>query len=467
MQNIFFETESLDRRCYERYALTEDLLMEHAARAMQEVIASRLPEGGMVLIVCGPGNNGADGIALARLLHGAYEVQLHLAYGPKSPMAVLQLERTKRCGITPVNYLGEADLIVDCLFGSGLSKPLETKTQTLIKKLNTKQGIKIACDFPSGLFPDGRITPESTFQAEVTVTMGGLKRALFSDAAKDCAGEIVVANLGVDRSVYETESDWKLLETRDLRLPSRDRLDSHKGSYGHLAVLVGEKPGAGVLAAQAGFRYGAGLVSVIGGDVPALPLEIMQSDSLPEGTSAAAVGMGLGANRIAELDWDRLVSLPLVVDADLFTFDELPSLLPRLKQAVLTPHPKEFVSLLKHCQIAELTVAELQNNRFEWVEKFTETYPEIVLLLKGANVIIARGERKCINPLGAPVLAKGGSGDVLSGLIGALLAQGWSPLESAIQGSLAHVMAARRCVSSSYALTPQALIESAALLECK
>ena len=126
---------------------------------------------------------------------------------------------------------------------------------------------------------------------------------------------------------------------------------------------------------------------------------------------------------------------------------------------VLTPHPKEFTQILRVCGIADIDVTTLQNNRFAYVEQFCAAYPNAVLVLKGSNVIIAQGEQFFVNPLGTVALAKGGSGDVLSGLIGALLTQGYTPLIAAIQGSLTHTLAARKFDKNNYALTPFDLIE--------
>jgi hydroxyethylthiazole kinase-like uncharacterized protein yjeF len=289
--------------------------------------------------------------------------------------------------------------------------------------------------------------------------MGGLKRSLFSDAAKEYVGEIRVANLGISRSRYEISSTWQLLDPSDLSLPLRSHTSTHKGSYGHLSVICGEKIGASIIAGSAALRFGTGLVSLISNENVTLPYELMQSHSLPSSTTAIAVGMGLGE----EFGDDELAQLldntyPLVLDADIFYHTLFSTLLMR-KQIVLTPHPKEFIHILRVCGIADIEVATLQNDRFTYVERFCAAYPNAVLLLKGANVIIGTQERFFINPHGTVALAKGGSGDVLSGLIGALLAQGYEPLNAAIQASLTHTLAAQKFDKNNYALTPYDIIE--------
>ena len=459
MQNLFEEVGTLDKRCYTEYGLSEDLLMEHAAEAMAVQVRRRFQKGAHIAVVCGPGNNGADGIVLARLLEGAYNVSLLVPFGVKSPMAKLQLSRVQRLGVDLCDELPDCDMLVDALFGSGLSRPLDEASLELIETMNGKEAFKIACDMPSGLRKNGTADVHC-FRADLTVTMGALKRGMFSDMAKNVVGEIAVADLGVDRSRYEENSNWKLLDRDDLKLPRRDRPDVHKGSFGHLGVVCGEKSGAAVLAGSAALRFGAGLVTLLSNEAVQIPHELMQSHLRPATVTAVAVGMGLGQefseNELRErIDGD----IPLVADADIFIHPMLPELLQRKQPLVLTPHPKEFTTLLRRTGIADIDTVTLQHERFKYAEAFCHAYPHVVLLLKGANVIIGQGERFFINPHGTNVLAKGGSGDVLSGLVGALLAQGYDPLEAAIHGSLAHTEAASRFEGNSYALTPMDLIE--------
>ncbi|MDQ7043381.1 MAG: ADP/ATP-dependent (S)-NAD(P)H-hydrate dehydratase, partial [Sulfurimonas sp.] len=150
-------------------------------------------------------------------------------------------------------------------------------------------------------------------------------------------------------------------------------------------------------------------------------------------------------------------SLPLILDADILAMPTILKLLKRDK-LVLTPHPKEFLTLLKLTNLADISIDTLQAERFKYVELFVQKYKNVTLLLKGANVIIAQGEKTFVNPHGSAKLAKGGSGDVLSGLIGALLAQGYSPLNAAIGASLAHTTLAKNYTGTDFSLTPDDLI---------
>ncbi len=456
MQKIFDEVNSLDKRCYEKFALSEDILMEHAASSMYDFIESKFEENKSILIVCGSGNNGADGIALARLLHKKYDVNLYFAKEPKSIMAKIQLQRAKSLDIKIVKEIFETDIIVDCLFGSGLNKQLDTNDTSLLESLNSFNSYKIACDIPSGIDNLGQVKTIA-FEADTTITMGALKTSLFSDVAKDYVGEIVVANLGVQREVYEIETNKYLLDESDMKLPFRNKKNAHKGTYGHLNVYVGDKKGAGIISSKAAFGFGVGLVSAVSHENFDLPYHIMQTQNISENCTAIAIGMGLGKYETNEIREILNSKIPKIIDADLF-YDKI--VLECFNQeVVLTPHPKEFVSLLKLCDIANITIDELQNNRFLYVEKFCQKYPNVVLLLKGTNVIISQKDKLYVNSFGSAVLSKGGSGDVLSGLIGSLLAQGYKPLDSAITASLAHAIAGRNYSKNNYSLIPSDLVE--------
>lgn len=458
MQKLFDEVGSLDKRCYDEFFLSEDILMEHAANAMAEYIEKKFKFNSTVLIVCGRGNNGADGIALSRLLAGEYDVKLFLVDEPKSKMAKLQLKRAKSVGVEVTTELRECDVVVDALYGTGFSGVFNYEAKALMKIVNSLNAFKIACDVPSGLHQNGE-KEDHTFCADVTLTMGALKKMLYSDGAKDFVGDIEVVNLGVAREVYEKKSSWLLLDEGDLQLPNRQKKNAHKGSFGHLSVLMGEKRGAGILCATSALRFGAGLVTVLGESAPNLPLSLMHSQHLPTNTTAIAMGMGLGnAFSFKELESFLAKNKAMVVDADIFTHPIIKRVLKK-KGVVITPHPKEFVALLKKMQVANVNIEELQKNRFKYVEMFCKNFPNIVLLLKGANVIIAQGEKFYINPHGTQLLAKGGSGDVLSGLIGALLAQGNSPLDSTINASLAHTKLAKLYTGADFSLTPEDLVE--------
>ncbi len=462
MERLYRDCYSMDRRCYEEYGLSEDLLMEHAAEGMAVLVRERLEDGSRVFILAGPGNNGADGITLARLLQGAYEVRLWLPLGVKSEMAKLQLKRARAVGVELAEGPETAELYVDAIFGAGLSRPLSPEIADLIEEINEQEGWKLACDIPTGLNLRGWPDPVA-FRADWTVTMGALKESLYLDAAKEYVGEIRVVDLGVERSLYEEESRSFVLGAEDFAPPSREGAwGTHKGSFGHAAVFCGEKPGAGILAAGAAARFGAGLTTLVVHERVEAPPFLMSATTVPPKASAIAIGMGLGNHFESELLEKEVIdsSVPVVLDADaLDRVDLLQILHQEQRRIVLTPHPMEFTRLWKWTMKEELSLEALQKERFEYARRFNARFPHTVLLLKGANPVIAHLGETFVNPLGTPALAKGGSGDVLSGLIVALLAQGYEALDAAIQGSLALALAARRYVGADYSLLPTDLIE--------
>ncbi|BBG66754.1 NAD(P)HX epimerase / NAD(P)HX dehydratase [Hydrogenimonas sp.] len=462
MQKIFDDCYALDRRCYEKFNLTEDILMEHAAMGLKRAVESSAEAKSHILIVAGPGNNGADGITLARLLHEDYEVSLFLPYDAKSEMAKIQLKRARQIGLDTVNSLPlHADVVVDALFGAGFSKPLDIKGIDLIDTLNAMGGYKIACDIPSGIDPKGNPNPIA-FRADLTVTMGALKKSLFSDFAKQHTGVVEVTDLGISRKIYEHHTDTFLLEAGDFNPPSRGNPASHKGDYGHLCVIAGKKKGAAILCGSAALRSGAGLVTLVTDHtIENIPHSLMQAGDLPDNTTAVAMGMGLGLEydpimiKSTILDYD----IPVLLDADVCYVPWVKTLLQECSKTVVTPHPKEFSALLKTLDIDDVDVSTIQSDRFGWAQKFSEAYPKTALLLKGANTIIAHEGSVYVNPLGTPVLSQAGSGDVLSGIISSLLAQGYTPLNAAINGSLALALAASNYKGADYSATAEDLIE--------
>ena len=461
MKKIFDEVRSLDKRAIEEFHLTEDILMENASLGLKNYITKKFKKNSSILIVCGSGNNGADGISLARLLQKKFEVSLYLVNEPKTEIGKLQLKRAKSINVNFVNQIFQADVVVDCLFGTGLNKELDEDSISLINSLNNLNSFKIACDIPSGLNSLGQVI-QTAFKADITITMGALKTALLTDIAKDFVGKIKVANLGLPEDIFQIETNKYLLQKSDLKLPLRDIKNSHKGTFGHVNIVSGEKIGASIIASQASFAFGAGLVTIVSQNEKNIPFHIMQSKSISENCTAIALGMGLGEIESLKLEEILQLNIPKVLDADIFYNPLIVKYLD--ENIVLTPHPKEFISLLKLTNIANISIEELQDNRFLYVEKFCKIYPKVTLLLKGANVIISKNEKIYVNIFGSSKLSKGGSGDVLSGLIVSLLAQGYTSLEATINASLAHTIAAKKYKNNNYSMSPQDIIKGIKIL---
>ncbi len=467
MRKVFKNCYGMDKRCYDEYGLTEDILMEHATLGMTNYIRKYFKQGTSIFIVAGVGNNGADGIVLARQLHGDYDVKLYVPFGADSAMAKLQLERVIKLGLKSVTKISEAEVVVDALFGAGLNKPLNEQAQQIINQLNTLKGHKIACDVPTGVGESGELMPIA-FRADVTLTMGAYKEALYLDECKDVAGEVIRVNLGISSLLYEEESQTFLLERCDLKLPTRVEQITHKGSFGHVAVFCGEKEGAGIISGMAAASFGAGLTTLVVHEKVSPPAYLMHSTVVPSNASALAIGMGLGCHFESEFLQKYVVKsyLPIVLDADSFYSEEILSILEQKnREIVITPHPKEFVVMWQILTGEQLTVTQVQSKRFEMVRKFNAKYPHVTILLKGANTLIMQKERLYINPLGCSKLSKGGSGDVLSGLIVSLLAQGYTAIDAAIHGSLALVIATDHYKGSSYSMLSTDLIGEVGRLE--
>ena len=495
-----------------------------------------------VLVLAGSGNNGADGYAVARqLMSNPIAVAACSVGEANSAMCKEQLSRAKKIGVRIIApeeldaYLEESSIdlkvIVDCIYGSGFRGTLPAVARAVILSVNDNaDAYKIACDVPTGLDQWGRCG--TVFHADETVTMGALKLALFSDKAKDECGTISVCNLGISRDNFERAGtctparsgnpagnaapgptagsvpgvqpvpaqeaasyagisapagdpvpDACLLEESDMELPYRRKQNVHKGKFGHVAVCSGQKAGASVLAAKAALSFGAGLVTLVSQEesFPSFPVpySLMTSRSVPEGTTAIALGMGLGRrSQDSQAYTSYLLQNPnvaAVLDADVFYNEDFLRLLAhRPEGLVLTPHPKEFLSLLSLCSMDSLNGVRLEkasdvaDMRIELAAAFCRKYPGAVLLLKGANSVIAccgRGQDKAglfINAGGGPALSKAGSGDVLAGMIAALLAQGYPPLQAACTASLAHSAAARSFCEgrAEWSLTPEGLIDA-------
>lgn len=454
MKKIFKNTAKFDENAV-NLGIKEPILQENAAVGVANLIRQKIPLGSKILFICGGGNNGADGFACARMLQGDYKCEMFLNKKISSNLAQTQLDIARRIGVKTIARLdfSEVSCVVDAIFGSGLSRNLDTMTIDILKEANKFEGLKISVDMPSGLDLDGNLRP-ICFKADYTVAMGALKLALFSDLAKDFVGEIVIADLGLSHGLFANKTEDFVLEFSDLELPKRDLQNVSKGDFGHAFVAVGEMSGAAQMTAIAALNMGAGRVSVVGESFPDLDMQIMLKSNF-EGAEVVAFGMGLGNKQIPFSD---LYDKKAVVDADMFYKQEVLEFA-RNPNSILTPHPKEFANLMKIAHLDPNLDADLvQQNRFELARKFTENFP-CVLVLKGSNTIIAQNGVLYINPLGSNKLSVGGSGDVLSGVILAYLAQGFEPLSAAINGVLAHSKTAVNYHENAYSFTPEDIIK--------
>lgn len=447
------QSRAFDRTLIEEHGIGGLDLMECAAKGVADIVRSRFHQKDRILILCGCGNNGGDGFAILRLLHDAgYPVDGLLWNNPCALRsdALENYRRALRSGCCFLTALPELDpyaCIVDALFGTGLSRDIDQETCRLIEQVNQSTAWRIAVDIPSGIDGlTGRVCGAAIL-AQETVTFQAVKPGLLLPPGRVHAGAIRVHPLS-EHALPSVEQYW--LEESDVAglLPPRP-IDSHKGKNGRALLCAGSEryTGAALLSARAALRGGAGLLMVavpsaikpafaqipeamaipcgIGGDWDL----IAQQDAIRQIGNSSAIGIGCGMGRMedAALLCSVLASrLPTVIDADainlLASQPELRSLLH--ENVVITPHPAEMARFLQ-CDTASVLADPIRIAR-ETSERF-----HCVVLLKGATTCISDGRAVYLNTSGNPGLAKGGSGDVLTGLLLALLAQNLSPINAA------------------------------------
>lgn len=487
MKAVFSDSQKVEKEAKSRYAFPEFIMMENAAAALEAAI----PQFSPVLILCGSGNNGGDGYALARRISGKIPCEIFAIKAPKTEEAINQRKMAQAAGVPiltdlpPDQKLSSYGVIVDCILGTGFSGELKEPLAGIIEKVNKLPAYKISCDIPSGL----------RFKADLTVTMGCLKTALFNDKAKDLCGKIEVADLGIAAENFQAcgSPDAFLIEKADIKLPWRKNKAAHKGTYGHTALFAGEKSGAGILAAEAALNFGSGLVTLVKTENSNLSQfkispELMISEQIPANTTCVLIGSGLGkveahAQRLPPTPvckalekvktWFASAKTPACLfDADLFSWKEFPAFLDQLHSArpegkiILTPHLKELKTFCDSAFPDEdaLTVAELTQaeKRIETGKKICKRFPGVTLIMKSANTFIAHEDDIYICDAGSPSLAKAGSGDVLAGMTAALLAQGYTARDAAITAVYTHAAAGQTfSKGEGYDLTPEKLIEAA------
>ncbi len=499
------EMRTLDSETIENLGLPGIVLMEHAGYKSALIIKDKFPPPGFVTIICGKGNNGGDGFVIARWLkQWGYFVNVILLtkaerlkgdakincdvfrklYPEEFVEAPDSIEIVKK-------YISECEIVVDAILGTGLEKPLSGYFLEVVKTINESGKFVFSVDIPSGLPSDsGRLIGECV-KANITATYGGLKRAHFVYPARKFVGEVYLVDICIPESVKKlVEEGCFLVEEDDVKKHFPERIpDAHKGNFGHLAILTGSpgKTGAGIMAGEAALKTGVGLVTLY---VPeslniayeANTLEVMSfplkdnqgyisSDNIEfllselENKDALAIGPGLGQHEDTLKLIEKLISecnIPMVIDADgINLIAKKPEILKKKKAPIiLTPHPGELSRLIK-VPTQEINQKRLET-ALEWAKKLN-----IILVVKGAGTITAIPEgRAFINPTGNPGMASGGSGDVLTGIIGALLAMGITPEKAAYAGVFLHGLSAdvAKEATGEYSLTASDMIEGISIV---
>lgn len=465
-----------DKAAIEIYNIPSVVLMENAARSSTEEIIDIFEvnslENPEIIILCGSGNNGGDGFAIARhLIIKDFDVRI-LWIGSTDKMSeetFSNYDSACKIGIPIMHIQNEKDLynfdftcdvLIDALIGVGGSENIKGIALSILKKVCQLDALKIAVDVPTGLNSTNGFASDFCFAADYTITMFALKTGLVLNDGIDYCGEIVVAYLGAPEFIIESMANAFYLENSDIDniLPPRD-LRTSKYDYGKTLIIAGSQdyPGAAALCANACVKTGAGLTTLLSTNFHhSLWPEVItiKGESTPSGTlaksnyneilkrlntiSTLVIGPGLGGNEeTTQLIRDIISNLPdhinLVIDADGLRAINPDS---KLKEnIILTPHCSEFARLtgLEYDEV----ILNSSDLALEWAKKLNCT-----VLLKNVPTVTSNGIISCYNLTGNPGMAKGGSGDVLTGIIGGLLAQHVEPFEAAALGAFLHSEAA-------------------------
>ncbi len=446
-------------------------LMERAAAQCTHWLMRAYPKPKRFHIFCGLGNNGGDGLSIARGLHvEGYTVNVYVIRYTQKVSEDFEINRDRLKLIREVNITDivnadhhfptftTSDIIIDAIFGTGLSKPITGITAACINHINASGATIISIDIPSGLFPDMHTdSTTSVVKANTTLSFQFPKTAFMFAENADFIGKLVMLDIGLSPTFIEQTDTDKYLLTKDFikgLLKPRKKF-SHKGTFGHALLVAGSygKIGAAVLSAQSCLRSGVGLLTVrtpqcgyyiIQSTVPeAMSItdsddKILTDEITSENFSAVGIGPGIGTDARTQNAFKNFLeknTVPLVIDADALNIlslnKDLLNLLP--PETVLTPHQKEFERLTRK--------ARNDFERHQFQIDFSVKY-KVCVVLKGAYTCITTPEGKSyFNSTGNPGMAKGGSGDILTGLITGLRAQGYSGLESCLLGVYVHGLA--------------------------
>ena len=434
-------------------------LMRRAATAAWTLLRRRWRWAREVVVVAGSGNNGGDGLVLAVLARQAgWPVRVLLAAdadryrGDARRAHALALESGVPMAPWAETPLDGETVLVDALLGSGLSGPVRPRQEAIIQWMNRQPTSVLALDVPSGLHADSGEIQGVAVRASHTITFVADKPGLHTADGPACAGEVHFSDLGLPAALYATEQAAATLLPLALPFPMPARArNSHKGQFGHVLCLGGQAGMGGAirLAAEACLRSGAGLVSVACARASVPPVACGRPELMVREADAGfdlqahradvlALGPGLGQS-----DWSRqrtesvwADARPLVVDADALAL--LPARAFENRPVILTPHPGEAARMLA------TTVQAVQRDRLRAAEQLAERWQAVVALKGAGTVIAAPGRLPAIAPLALPAMSGAGFGDVLTGILAALLGQGLSAWEAACNGVMAHGLAARR-----------------------
>lgn len=432
------------------------VLMQKAAASVLGCLLQEFPTSTRLHIVCGTGNNGGDGFVLAVMAKRfGLHPTVYLHGQPKAADATAAFSQMQQCGITPEpleNFAPDNGVIIDCLFGTGINSAVREPWAACIAAVNRSSLPVLSVDVPSGLAADTGHVPGTAVYADITLTFIANKPGLVTADGPAHGGRLIVDTLDVNTDASQAAAFQVTPAMITGCLPARHR-NAHKGHFGHVLVIGGDAGygGAALLAATAALHTGAGLVSVLTHPIHASALvatqpELMVNGIEPTSTDDTAkrllnaadiivVGPGLGQSTFGQRYYQWVMQhltttgKKAVLDADALNL--LAASPVRLQNTVLTPHPGEAGRLLN------LPAAVINANRFDAASGISDQYGGIVLL-KGAGTIIHTQSGQFVNSTGNPGMSSGGMGDVLSGIVGGLMAQGLSTNDALLAGAWCH-----------------------------
>lgn len=449
------QMRSCDAYCEQKLNIPTLTLMSKAALALTKVCVKMAPAPARILFLCGKGNNGGDGFAAARIMKEmGYTVTVGLLCGREfSPDAAVMFRTVPKDCVTEdieeiFGHAKEADLVADCVYGTGFKGELSEEIRAVFSAVDGKP--VVACDIPSGVCCDDGRAAEGALKATATVTFAAYKPCFFLYPGKNFCGKVTLADIGIPKEALTRSAGVDLLDRDYIASLIRPRPEnSHKGTFGTLLSVCGSKnmTGAAYLSALGALRCGVGLLVMA---LPRCVTPVLQAKlAEPVFTArrgkvkatAVLAGCGMGKDKRA-LQFAFSQGKSMVLDADAVNLiAEDPALLEKFLEenpdadVILTPHPAEFARLMG------TSTARIEADRLGAVKKCLDRWP-VTVVLKGHHTVIADRKKTFINLNGNTGLSKGGSGDVLAGMIASFLAQGYPARDAAVCGVYLHGAAA-------------------------
>lgn len=478
--------KELDKYTIDNIGIPSIVLMENAAHEVANRIKGKAEN---FLVICGGGNNGGDGLAIARKLILQEKSVKVIIVNEKNKYTDdfntnLRILKEMKCSLEYIqnnekinmlqNMLNKCDIVVDCIFGVGLNRNLNDFYINIIRTINNCKAFKISVDVPSGINADTGISMGNAVKADITYTFEVIKKGFIEYRALEYLGELEIISIGIPKAVKDMHNvKIVTLDKKDYSyMLNKRNLYGHKGSYGKAVIIAGARgyTGAAYITTEACLKTGAGLTTLISSRyvqdilstklVEAMTIDIndeMEIENILNNSNAIAFGPGLKGEEKAKELLEKVIyetQKPIVIDAEgINIIAENKNLLEPLKErAIFTPHPGEMARLVGK------SIKEIESNRIEIAKEYAKAN-NIILLLKGYNTIITDGNFVFVNTTGNSKMASGGMGDCLTGIIISLIVQKHSMLNSTLLGAYIHGLAGEIASKNQYSTTATEVID--------